>query len=129
MQLLDSNDKYVLKIDKKRKIVYEKPIGYWKPEDIERLHKDYLNKVLPLLRGNKDTINWAKCVDLRGYKLSMILDKLQDHVKWAVSNGFKKGVIIVDLGNENCKVLELQMKTSTKDTSVIPKVFTMWKMD
>ena len=120
MKIKDTKDKYILEIDIERKIVYEIPSGYWRGEDINRLHLDYVKKVVPLFNDKV----WAKCVDLRTYKMSMITEEIKEHVIWAVNNGFKKGVMIVDEKDTYKSVIDLQMRQATDDSIVLPIPFT-----
>jgi hypothetical protein len=119
MEIKDKEGKYLLKVDLKRNIVYEIPVGYWKPEDVIRLHNDYATKVVPLFKGNK----WAKLCDLTNYTVSMITEEIQDHVKWGHQNGYTTAAVVVD-ECDNCRsVIELQMKIGSKNVPFTLKFF------
>ncbi|QZY53690.1 hypothetical protein [Crassaminicella profunda] len=120
MEIKDEKGKYRLKVDTRKNIVYETQIGYWKPEDLERFHKDYVTKIRPLFKDE----TWSKCCDLRNYKTSMITVKLQKHNKWAVENGLTKAAILLEDGNIYNSVIGVQMNAAGKDISVKPKIFT-----
>lgn len=105
MDIKDVKGMYTIKIDKRRRIVYEKPLGFWHKEDYARYHKEYVTKIIPLLGNQKP---WALCTDLRNYKISNIVEDINEHAKWKVKNNLAKAVMIV-----NSIVVEMQLKIST----------------
>ncbi len=119
MLIVDSSDKYILKVDKDRKIVYEKPMGYWKPEDFYRFNNDYEKHVLSVIKNGP----WAKCCDLREYKTSMITEEIKKHTTWLTITGFHVGAMILDESATYKSVVEKQMKISTRNLPITLKSF------
>jgi len=101
MKVTDVKGMYTLEVNTKGTIVKEKQSGAWKSEDMKRYQKDYESKIAPLLKGKK----WAKCCDLIDYKMSMIVEDMAQHVKWATDAGLTSGAIIV-----SNIVVKMQMK-------------------
>lgn len=109
-------EKYEIKVDKVRRVVYEKPMGLWNEDDYNRWVKDYKSKVIPAL-GNSQP--WAVCADLTAYKTSSITEKLNEFVKWKVENGVAKTAMIV-----SSATVKMQMNRAVKDTPTAPQAFT-----
>jgi len=91
MKITDVKGMYTLEVNTNGTVVKEKSSGAWKPEDMKRYQKDYETKIAPLLKGKK----WAKCSDLNDYKMSIIVDEMAQHVKWATGIGLTSGAIVV----------------------------------
>ncbi|MGX8794522.1 hypothetical protein ACR6HW_00300 [Fusibacter sp. JL298sf-3] len=106
--------KYELKVDQKRRIVYESFDGLLKPEDINQMHDDYLKKIYPMFRGKQ----WTKCSDLRNYQTSQIVDESDKHLHWCHDNGMVPGAILVD-----STIVKFQMKRVSKDNDLMPTPF------
>jgi hypothetical protein len=123
MELRDILDKYILIVDTSKNIVIEKPVGYWKPSDIQRLNDDYVEKVIPLFENKK----WMKLCDLRSYDVSMITEELKAYIRKVEGFGFMGGAIVVDETNKYASVIELQMRKATQDSSIVLALFTNYK--
>jgi len=87
----DAKGFYEVKFDSMRRISYEKNLGFWRKEDIERYHNEYVKKVSPEFNGKP----WAICCDLREYKTSNINEEMDRHVQWKVKSGMCCAAIIV----------------------------------
>ncbi|HEX3029025.1 MAG TPA: hypothetical protein VHT34_06945 [Clostridia bacterium] len=103
MEIKDSQGKYTLKFDTSRRVCYEKQIGFWNKDDVERFHNDYTTKVGPVL-ANKP---WSKISDLREYKTSSINDAVAVHVKWMQDTKADCVAVIVDSA-----IVKLQMNNA-----------------
>ncbi|RKD33455.1 hypothetical protein [Thermohalobacter berrensis] len=114
MEIKDPKGKYILKVDKDRRLVYETLKGYWRLEDMERFHNDYVSKIIPLFNGKE----WAKCCYINAYEAAMITDDIKSHVKWAVSNGFRKAAMILEGNNQYNSVIDLQIRLAVKNTKL-----------
>ncbi len=91
VQVKDLKGLYEIKFDSTRRISYEKNIGFWRKEDLERYHDEYVKKVSNEFNGKP----WAICCDLREYKTSSINDEMNQHVQWKVNSGMCCAAIIV----------------------------------
>lgn len=120
MEIKDSLGKYILKVDIKRKLVYETNIGYWKPEDMQRFENDYKNNIIPVFKDKK----WAKCCDLRQYKTSMITNELKGQIEYSAQNGYVIAAIVLDDLDKYKSVIDLQMKIISEHTGVLFEKFT-----
>lgn len=120
MVIKDKEGKFTIKVDTKRAIVYEEPIGIWDQNDIERFHKNYTEKIVPLFKGRQ----WAKCCNLKGYKVSKIADNLKEHTMWAFNNGLKHTAMIVD-----SFVVQNQMKRTGGDFIILDMFETFEEAD
>ncbi|MFZ5967571.1 MAG: hypothetical protein ACOYVK_10405 [Bacillota bacterium] len=103
MLINDVKGMYKIKVDPVRRVVYEYPEGLWRGEDFQRLQQDYETKIAPALKGKP----WAKLSDLRNYKMSNIVNEINDHVSWAAKNGLSCAAIVVE-----STVVKMQMKRS-----------------
>ena len=101
MKVTDEKGMYTIEVNTKGTVVKEKQSGAWNSDDYKRYQKDYESKIAPLLKGKK----WAKCCDLSDYKMSMIVEDMAQHVKWASLAGLTTGAIIV-----SSIVVKMQMK-------------------
>ena len=123
MEMKDALEKYVLRIDTSKNIVYEELIGYWKAEDLGRFHGEYISKIIPMFQGQP----WAKLSDLRAYQTSMITEDIKKHIQEVVRGGFSKAAIIIDPGNKYASVVEMQMRQCAKDMPIIFETFTNYE--
>lgn len=123
MEIRDILDKYILIVDESKNIVIEKPVGYWKPNDIQRLHDDYATKVIPLFENRK----WMKLCDLRSYDVSMITEELKIYIGKIEGLGFIGGAVVIDEANKYASVIELQMRKSIQDRPIILALFTNYQ--
>lgn len=114
MIIKDSKGMFTFEVDKHRRVVKETPEGLFTKEDIERYHDDYVNKVMPALGSGKP---WSNISDLRNYKTSSVVEELQKHVLWKVSNGLTRAAIVV-----GSAIVNMQMKR-TGGTAIEPKPF------
>lgn len=115
MLIRDLKGMYELKVDTARRLVYEKNVGFWTAEDFKRYREDYVNKIVPALKGKK----WAKMCDLTEYKVSTIVDEINSLNEYCEKNGFCCAALIV----ENALV-KMQMNRSVKGNGVNPMAFT-----
>lgn len=108
MLVRDAEGKYILEVDKQRRIVYEKNIGLWKKEDFERFDNDYMNKIIPYLGAG----SWSKQSDLRQYNPSTVIspELIGEYVKRCVDKGFKCAATLID-----SVTLKMQLNRSTKN--------------
>ncbi len=113
MLIKDTQGKYEIKVDKQRRVIYERCIGLLKEEDTQRLHNEYMKKIVPLFNGK----SWAKCSDLRNYKTSTVVDAMNTHINWCEQHGLVTGAIIVDQ-----MIVKMQMNRVSKNT-VQPTAF------
>jgi hypothetical protein len=94
MIITDPKGYYELKVDKDRRIVYEKVVGMITAEDYTRLTDEYVNKIVPYL-GKGD---WMKLCDARQTKPSTL--NTPEHINKELSRlaplGFKGGAILID---------------------------------
>lgn len=114
MIIQDSKGMYEVKVDTKRRIVYEYVTGLWQAEDYKRLHNEYVTKIGPLLGGKP----WAKLSELKNYKTSNITDEINKHVSWSAKNGLEKAAIVVE-----SSIIKMQMKKSGAGV-MDPEIFT-----
>ncbi|CAH2215259.1 hypothetical protein [Tepidibacter aestuarii] len=91
MEILDSKGMYTILIDKKNRIVYEKNVGVWTNEDLNRFLDDYKNIVFNELGNDKP---WAKLCNLSNYEVSSIYNDLIEFLKTSIDNGFSDCAII-----------------------------------
>ena len=110
MIIKDAKGTYELKVDTQRGIVYETFNGFL---DMDSMHKDYVAKVGPLLKGKK----WAKCSDMINYKTTT-LDDGSAHLAWCLENGMQQGAIIVASA-----IVKMQMNRMGKDSKINPVAF------
>lgn len=112
MKIMDSEKQmYSIEVDTKNRIVHEKNIGFWKLEDFKRFDNEYRSKIEKEL--NKSGIKpWAKISDLTEYKMSSIVDELQNHVTWLSSKGWTHCAVI--LPEKMVQTVKLQMKRSAQ---------------
>ncbi|RKD34670.1 hypothetical protein [Thermohalobacter berrensis] len=115
MIIKDTQGKYEVKVNTNRNIVYEKLIGLFKDEDMERYHEEFKNKIAPALKGQK----WTKCTDLREYKTSSITETGKKHLEWCKKNGMVPGAIIV-----SSAVVKMQMNRIAREDKLAPTAFT-----
>lgn len=115
MVIKDVKGMYELTVDTTRNIVKEKMIGFLKDEDLERYHKEYENKIVPLFKGKK----WTKLSDLTQFKASSISESGNKHLAWCFKNGMEPGAIVV----ENA-IVKMQMNRLSKGNNVSPTAFT-----
>ncbi|MBU5438078.1 hypothetical protein KQI42_08670 [Tissierella sp. MSJ-40] len=114
MIIQDAKGMYEVKVDTKRRIVYEYVTGLWQAEDYKRLHNEYVTKIGPLLGGKP----WAKLSELKSYKTSNITDEINKHVSWSAKNGLEKAAIVVE-----SSIIKMQMKKSGSGV-MEPEIFT-----
>lgn len=114
MLIKDVNGKYEMEVNTQRNILFEKIMGLWNADDIERYHKDCMAKVLPAFKGSK----WAKCCDMRDYKTSSITEELNKKMAMYAQNGLVGGAIIVDSA-----IVKMQLSRSTKSIGLEPVPF------
>ncbi|EQB88332.1 hypothetical protein J2Z44_003369 [Clostridium punense] len=115
MLIKDVKGMYEIKVDTTRCISYEKNTGFWTAEDFKRFHNDYVNKVVPSFKGKK----WAKCADLTEYKVSTIVDEVNELNTYCEKNGFVAAALIV-----SSAVVKMQMNRAVKGNGVNPVAFT-----
>ncbi|WIF95193.1 hypothetical protein [Caminicella sporogenes] len=120
MEIKDIKGKYIIRLNPKRNLVYETCIGYWKPEDVERLHREYIKKIIPIFKGKQ----WAKCCDLKAYKTSMITQDIKKYANLWTKNGYVACAVIIDDSDIYKSVIKLQMKLSVKNMLFKLKFFT-----
>lgn len=92
-----------------KKIMFEKPAGLWKEEDYRGIYMDaYENKMITDIKAMG---SWVKICDMREYKMSSVVECVQDHLKWCSSVGLKEIVFIYP----ETFLVQSQMKRSCKD--------------
>ena len=123
MNIIDKKGKYTIEVDTKKCIVYEKPIGYFRAEDMDRLFNEYKEYIVPVFRNAFRNKKWVKIVDLREYKLSMVFDKLGRNLRWWDKHGLVKEALILNKNNHEIKVIEVQSKLITKDLNLEVQFF------
>ena len=116
MKFVDVNKMY--EIDIVGTVVYETITTdkIWKSEDFDRLHKDYLEKVYPIIKNKK----WVKCSDISLYKTSMVADSMKIHVDWAIKNNMQKGCIVT---SSVLNKMQIERSCGGKGTLTCPEVF------
>jgi hypothetical protein len=114
MLIKDVNGKYEMEVNAQRGILFEKIMGLWNVEDIERYHQDCMTKVIPALKSKK----WAKCSDVRDYRTSSITEELNKRMSIYAQYGLVGGAIIVDSA-----LVKMQLSRSTKDIGLEPVPF------
>lgn len=93
MIIKDKDGKYEITVDRSRRIIYEKYIGLWKSDDINREKSDY-EKILKEL--NKSGVKcWAKICNLSEYKTSSISDKIKEFTAWNKNNGLEYCALVI----------------------------------
>lgn len=109
---------FEIKVDAKRKVIYEKNSGFWTKEDFKRYVKAYedLDKQGILKKMGK----WCKISDLTEYKTSSIADEINENVKWAVERGFVCAAAIVP-----ASIIGMQMNRVTKGVIELINVSSM----
>lgn len=114
MIIKDVNGKYEMELDTQRGILFEKIMGLWSADDIERYHQDCMAKVIPAFKDRK----WAKCSDVRDYKTSSITEELNKKMAVYAQHGLMGGAIIVDSA-----IVKMQLSRSTKSMGMEPVPF------
>lgn len=81
-----------LEFMKADKILFEVPQGAW-DEDVYRnvYMKAYEVDLAPELRAAG---KWIKVCDMRGYRMSSIVESIQEHLKWCQENGLQEIIFI-----------------------------------
>ncbi len=110
MKIIDSKGKYILEVDDDKKIVYGQNIGYWKPEDLERFHTEFVEYIYPIFEGKE----WRKVCNFTECKASMITEKLKQHVKIATDNGLVKIAVVLNENGTYTPILKAQIKKCEK---------------
>ncbi|KNF10079.1 hypothetical protein CLPU_1c02440 [Gottschalkia purinilytica] len=101
------------KVDEKRRIVYETNTGLWKKPEIEEYQKTHEQEVEPLLNKGGVVKPWAKISDIREYKMSMIVDEINNHSSWASKRGLTHVAMIVnDLASAKASLVKGQINRS-----------------
>ncbi|MCT4508917.1 MAG: hypothetical protein N4A48_09175 [Tepidibacter sp.] len=91
MKIVDSKGMYTILIDKKNRVIYEKNVGVWTNEDLNRFLNDYKNIVFNELGNDKP---WAKLCNLSEYEVSSIYNGLIEFFEFSIDNGFSDCAII-----------------------------------
>ena len=114
----DTKGKYTIKLDTKRRIATEIMVGAFETEDVQRFTEDY--KRLVGEHFNKNGIKpWSKLADIREYRTSNVVEAINEHAHWAITNGMTHTASIVS------KVVDgMQMKRSVKGTAIKLEYFT-----
>lgn len=115
MVIKDTQDLYELRVDEKRRIVYEQFKGMFTKDAVVRIEKDYKTKIIPLFSGKK----WAKYCDMRNYKLANSQDELNEFVKYCTDNGMAHAALIVESA-----IVKMQMNRVGRNVGVNPVAFT-----
>ncbi|OPJ64434.1 hypothetical protein [Clostridium oryzae] len=116
MEIKDPQGLYEIKVDLERRIVYENHFkGLFTIEALQRMDKDYKEKVIPALGGKK----WAKYCDMRNYQLSNIVDEMNTHLQYCIDHGLEHAALIVESA-----VVKMQMNRTGRNTPVPPNAFT-----
>ncbi|WP_099191075.1 hypothetical protein [Tepidibacter mesophilus] len=93
MEIIDSKGMYTILVDKRRRIVYEKNIGVWTSEDLNRFLDDYKNIVFNILGNDKP---WSKFCNLSQYQVSNIYNELIEFLKILTNDGLKHCTMVCD---------------------------------
>lgn len=116
IEIKDTEGLYEIKVDTDRRIVYENHFkGLFTSEALKRMDKDYKEKAIPALKGNK----WAKYCDMRNYQLSNIVDEMNVHLQYCINNGLAHAALIVE-----SSIVKMQMNRTGRNTPVPPNAFT-----
>ena len=117
MLIKDTQGKYELEVDVSKRIVVQRTVkGLFPVDAMERMHDDYVKKVIPLFKGQK----WAKLCDMRDYATSpAINDLMEQHNKHCVSNGLAHVALVVQSA-----VAKLQMNRAGDKVKFAPMAFT-----
>lgn len=99
--------KGMFEVSAQNKVVTEIISGLWSNEDYAR-YSEAVEK--GLLRDIKKMDKWAKLCDMRDYKMSSVVDKVNEHLQWCVANGLQETVCVV-----SGIIVQMQMKRTAKD--------------
>lgn len=114
MIIKDVKGMYEIKVDTRRCIAFTKCSGFWKKDDVDRFQKDHETKVIPAFKGKK----WAKCVDLKEFRISQDAEAINNHNKYCEKQGLKTAALILDKA-----IVKMQMNNTSKGTGLDPKIF------
>lgn len=118
MLIKDTNGFYEISLNKDKRRVVETTTGFFKAEDVIRMNNEYTSKIGPALNAG-GVKPWSKLCDMREYKTSKIVDEVNDHAVWAVTNGFSVCALVVN------KIVDgMQMKRAATGTPLKVEVFT-----
>lgn len=110
MVIKDAKGMYIIQVDKINRIVYEYIEGHFEKYDYLRYHNDYMENILPIIGKHP----WAKCVDLKRYKISDITEEMCMHNNWENENGLAVLIAIVDNS-----IVKLQFKKKSNPSILI----------
>lgn len=90
--MLIKKQKHEFKVNYRRRIIIEKNIGLWRPEDFVDFSIKH-TEAIKVLNAN-GILPWAKISDLSEYDIGFVNEEIQKHVEWGVKNGLAYVAII-----------------------------------
>lgn len=105
--IIKDQEKGMFTLETEGKVVKEVISGLWKNEDYKRYTDSYEKQLVGQV---KRMGKWAKLCDMRDYKMSSVVDAVNEHLKWCSDNGLQETVCIVPQ-----IVVKMQMQRTAKD--------------
>jgi hypothetical protein len=114
MVIKDVKGQYEINVDTIKRISSQKHAkGLMDADTMDRLHKDYVNQVIPSFNGKP----FAKVVDLRGFNASPVINqKMDEHNKYCIQHGMQHAAIIVESA-----IVKMQMNASGRNVQFAPE--------